>query len=187
MAKRKVSEICFFMVGRPTDYNEDILTKFEEYIQGAVPQNQKIPTVEGLALYLNVRKQTLYNWSKIYPEFLDALEKLQELQKEYLTETGIFGGKEINANIISLMLKVNHNMIETQRQEIGGVSIDGKPQPFQLLVNAGQGFIPPTITLPSSPAGGVAKQQSTVQGTDMAPEGTKDIHSDNGSSKAGTS
>jgi len=106
--------------GRPTKYNDQILEKTEEYIKYAVPENMEIATTEGLAIHLNVSKDTLYEWAKHYREFSDAIKRIKTIQKQQLVKTGIFGGKEINASIIALMLKVNHGMIETTRQELTG-------------------------------------------------------------------
>jgi O-glycosyl hydrolase len=102
--------------GRPTKYNPSMSGKISE----AIPQNMKIPTVEGLCLKLGISKDTIYRWAKESKEFSDALEQVLVLQKEYLTEIGIFGGKEINSNIVMLFLKANHGMVETTRQELTG-------------------------------------------------------------------
>lgn len=112
--------------GRPTDYTPEMVNKVNEYLEQAVPQNMKIPTVEGLALRLGVNKDTLYQWAELYSQFSDALSVLKMTQKEVLIETGIFGGKEINANIVSLLLKVNHGMIETEKKQVD-VTSGGKP------------------------------------------------------------
>jgi len=106
--------------GRPTKYTPDLIPLINEYIGEAIPQNMRIPTVEGLSLKLGINRATLYDWDKEYSEFHDTLELIKVKQKEYLTEIGIFGGKEINANIVALFLKANHGVIETVRQEISG-------------------------------------------------------------------
>src|SRR3990172_6217 len=111
-------------VGRPSLYKPEIIDELNKYLTFAVPENMKIPTVEGLALRLGVSKVTLYAWAKEHPEFLNALDELKMRQKESLTDIGIFGGKEINATIVALLLKVNHDMIETTREEHTGK--DGK-------------------------------------------------------------
>lgn len=111
--------------GRPSEYTPEVLKIYEEYMSEATPQNMKIPTIEGLALKIGTYKSTLHRWKKANPEFRYALSELKKKQKEYLTEIGIFGGKEINSNIVQLLLKVNHKMIETERKEITGK--DGKP------------------------------------------------------------
>lgn len=107
-------------MGRPTKYAPTVIKELNQYLKEAIPQNMKIPTVEGIALKLGVSKNTLYEWAKKNPKFQDALEELKMKQKEALTEIGIFGGKEINATIVALLLKVNHDMIETDRHIIDG-------------------------------------------------------------------
>jgi transposase-like protein len=148
--------------GRPTDYTPQIIEELNQYLQEAVPENMKIPTVEGIALRIGINKATLYDWAKIHPEFNDALEELKMKQKECLQEIGIFGGKEINATIVALLLKVNHDMIETTRTELGG--INGQP----ITITASRGFIPPGTPVIAAPDGGNAIEPGTVQGTGMA-------------------
>ena len=105
-------------MARPIDYSPDVVVKANEYLAIAVPQNQQIPTVEGLALHLGHHRDTLYEWKKTYPEFREVMNRLKMLQKEHLIQTGIFGGKEVNATIIGLMLKVNHDMVEISKTDI---------------------------------------------------------------------
>ena len=119
-------------IGRPTKYTPEIINELNEYIEEAIPQNMRIPTVEGIALKLGISKKTLYNWAKKNPEFLHALDYLKMKQKECLTEIGIFGGKEINASIVQLLLKVNHNMSEVptgpariENMQVNFISHDG--------------------------------------------------------------
>lgn len=99
-------------VGRPSEYTPEAINVLNEYLQFAIPENMKIPTVEGLALKLGINKTTLYRWAENNEEFRNALDELKMRQKESLTDIGIFGGKEINATIVGLLLKVNHDMIE---------------------------------------------------------------------------
>ncbi|HZX14948.1 MAG TPA: terminase small subunit [Thermodesulfobacteriota bacterium] len=115
------------MITKPTKYSEETLKTYDEYMAEAIPQNMKIPTVEGFALKLGISKETLYQWRKIHKEISDALRELKMKQKEYLTEIGVFGGKEINSNIVMLLLKVNHKMIESTHTDI---TSGGKPLPI---------------------------------------------------------
>jgi hypothetical protein len=110
--------------GRPTDYKPEIIDQINEYLKSAVPENQQIPTIERIALNIGVSRECLYEWARVHPEFSDTLEKVRAQQKDLLMQTGIFGGKEVNATIIALLLKVNHDMIETTREEHTGK--DGK-------------------------------------------------------------
>lgn len=113
--------------GRPTKYTEELNAKIDEFFLEAVPGNMRIPTVEGLCIKLDIDTATAYRWAKEYPEFCDTLDEIKRKQKEYLTEIGIFGGKEINANIVSLFLKANHGMIETSHTDL---TSGGKPIPI---------------------------------------------------------
>lgn len=113
-------------MARPSKYGPEVIEELQNYLQEAIPENMDIPTVEGLALRLGVVKKTLYNWADRHEEFLHALEELKMRQKQHLIKVGIFGGKEINQSIVSLLLKVNHDMVETERHEhVGdGISIN---------------------------------------------------------------
>jgi len=112
-------------IGRPSEYKPEYINTYREYIEYAIPENQEIPTIEGLALRIGVSRRALYRWAKKHKEFRHTLGELKMKQKEALTKIGIFGGKEINATIVQLLLKVNHNMVETDRHEMTGK--DGAP------------------------------------------------------------
>ncbi len=114
-------------VGRPTKYTPEVIIEINKYLAEAVPENMSIPTIEGIALKLGISRDTLYEWAKVHPEFSDTLEKMKMLQKEALIKTGIFGGKEINSTIIALLLRVNHDMVETTKTDI---TSGGKPIPI---------------------------------------------------------
>lgn len=113
--------------GRPTKYTDELIPLIDEFFNEAVPENQRIPTIEGLCLKLNIDPDTAYAWAKQHKEFSDTLQLIKRKQKEYLTEVGIFGGKEINANIVALFLKANHGMIETSHTDL---TSGGKPIPI---------------------------------------------------------
>jgi len=100
-------------LGRPTKYLPDtIYPKIEEYITSCGKEQTELPTVEGLALYLNVTRDTLYEWSDHYPEFSDTIKKILMKQKTQLMNDGMYGGKEVNAGMAIFLLKVNHGMQE---------------------------------------------------------------------------
>ncbi len=103
--------------GRPSKYDPKYLKVMDEYLREAVPENMDIPTVEGFALKIDVSDRALFRWGKKYPEFRRSLRKLKITQKQHLLRTGIFGGKEINPQIIALALRVNHKMVEVTKSE----------------------------------------------------------------------
>ena len=71
-----------------------------------------MPTVEGLALALEVNPDTVYEWAKRYPTFSDTIKKILAKQKQQLMDDGMYGGKEVNAGMAIFLLKVNHGMNE---------------------------------------------------------------------------
>ena len=99
-------------VGRPSEYDPSYCDKVDEYLQNASRENMHLPKVESFAIYLGVTKKTLYNWSKEHKEFLHALDKITTIQAERLIDDGIYGGKEVNATIVKLLLMNNHDMRE---------------------------------------------------------------------------
>ena len=105
-------------VGRPTKYKPEMITKAKVYLQGAVPENMDIPSVEGLSVNLDIPVRTLYHWGEKHKDFGTLLKEVKTKQKLCLMQIGIFGGKEINATIVALMLRVNHKMVETTKQDI---------------------------------------------------------------------
>lgn len=110
---------------RPTKYSPEILKKTEEYLRNAVPENMDIPTIEGLSIELDVDDDTIVCWAKKHKELSAAIKRLKRLQKKYLMNIGLFGGKEINSNVAVFLLKANHGMMETDKREID-IKSDGK-------------------------------------------------------------
>lgn len=97
--------------GRPTDYHpETIIPKTVEYLE-VVNQNE-LPSIEGLALFLDVSRDTLYEWSSKHPEFSDTIKKILMKQKKQLIDDGMYGGKEVNAAMAIFLLKANHGLKE---------------------------------------------------------------------------
>lgn len=106
-------------VGRPTKYIPDILfPKINEYLSGCGRQQTQLPTAEGLALYLGVNTDTLYEWNKVHPEFSEYLKKMSEVQKDQLINDGMYGGKEVNASMAIFLLKAIHHLKEEPNVQV---------------------------------------------------------------------
>ncbi len=125
------------VLGRPTKYTKDInkqalgyiATCGENYIvldkavikDGELAEEQyvkkeiKLPTVEGLALELDVHRDTLYTWAKEYEDFSDTLETLKKKQAEMLIQNGLSG--DYNSTIAKLILSANHGINEKSESE----------------------------------------------------------------------
>lgn len=106
--------------GRPTDYNEETVTDAHDYVQNTQDRFDKdgkriveIPTIEGLAMHLEVSRSTVYLWAKEYPEFSDIIERLQQKQAIALLNNGLAGN--YNPTIAKVLL-TKHGY--TERQEV---------------------------------------------------------------------
>lgn len=113
--------------GRPTEYNDQILVRARAYLDlcqdadrevdeelepqphgGSLKREResklkvKIPTKGGLAKYLGVHRDTLYEWSKVHPEFSDIMEELGAEQEDRLINKGLSG--DYNPTIAKVLL-----------------------------------------------------------------------------------
>lgn len=98
--------------GRPTKYNPHIFTQIEEYMQSCSREQTSLPTIEGLAGYLNITSETIRQWAKQHKDFSLTIKKIIDKQKQQLIDDGMYGGKEVNAAMAIFLLKVNHKMRE---------------------------------------------------------------------------
>jgi len=132
--------------GRPTKYSAQIVKKTYEYINGTRDEfynYQKgfgatdtyerrvmadMPSLEGLALYLNVHRDTVHLWSTKYKGFSDALDILLAVQKERLIKRGLSG--DYNPMITKLILSANHGM----KERVDNTS-DDKPLEAPVTIN----------------------------------------------------
>ena len=133
--------------GRPSEYNDQIPQKIQEYIDLCQDQEEqivtgesqkgftsygtkvtvKLPTIEGLAVYLGIHKDTVYDWEKKYPEFSYFLNILRNYQAERLINKGLSG--DYNA-IIAKMILAKHGYADKQEIEHSGNS--ERPVVFKL-------------------------------------------------------
>lgn len=86
--------------GRPTVYNDEMLAKASNYLGTCVDSydeatrtwDVELPSIEGLSLYLDVSRPTIYEWKAKYSEFSDILDKILAEQAKRLLTRGL-GGK----------------------------------------------------------------------------------------------
>ena len=98
--------------GRPTKYKPEVNDELDKYLATTGKEQTSLPTIQGFSLWLGVNDDTLNEWRKKYPEFSATLERLKKIQAQQLIDDGIYGGKEVNATIVKLMLQNNHGMKE---------------------------------------------------------------------------
>ena len=95
--------------GRPTKYiPETVFPLIEDYL--ASVNDTELPSVEGLALHLNVTTSTIYLWAEKYPEFSEYIKRIAAKQKKQLMNDGMYGGKEVNASMAIFLLKAIHGL-----------------------------------------------------------------------------
>lgn len=108
--------------GRPTKYTEELVSKAKEYVKTYKDLGDVIPSIEGLSIYLEIARSTLYEWEKEKPEFSYILRHINVVQKQVLLNQGLAGN--FNSNIVKLVLG-KHGFSEKSSQEISGPG--GKP------------------------------------------------------------
>jgi len=96
----------------------------------AVIRTVNLPTIEDLANYLGIHKDTIYDWEKKYPEFSDVITRVRQEQASRLINNGLSGS--YNPVITKLILN-KHGYVEKQEVDqklTGDVSFINKvPRP----------------------------------------------------------
>jgi len=115
--------------GRPSTLTDEVKEKAIKYIKGDYLIDELVPTIEGLAVYLEVARRSIYNWKEVDPEFLHIFEALMAKQAK-----GVFYGAlkgDYNATISKLML-TKHGY--SDKQEIDHSSSDGSLRPTTIVL-----------------------------------------------------
>jgi len=113
------------ITGRPTIYNQEILEKTQEYIdsckdidedkEAGIKAKVKLPSIEGLAYYIKVHKDTIYEWCKEHKEFSDVINDLRAIQADRLLNNGLAG--TYNPTIAKVLL-TKHGYTEKTETDI---------------------------------------------------------------------
>lgn len=120
-------------VGRPSQLTPELISKAVMYLTDYTSNGDIVPTVAGLACYLDIPRSSIYNYKGQSNELLDTLEKLEQIQESKLVNGGLMG--DFNATIAKLMLS-NHGYSE--KQQIDNTSSDGSMSPKPLTPDAAQ-------------------------------------------------
>jgi len=96
--------------GRPTKFHDGMYKQITEYISMCGREQMSLPTIEGLADYLDVTSDTIRRWSKENQEFSATVKRILDKQKIQLMQDGMYGGKEVNAAMAIFLLKANHGL-----------------------------------------------------------------------------
>lgn len=143
-------------LGRPSEYSPEILTKTKEYIDSCEDKTETIvagetdkytkysvrvtvnlPTIEGLARYLKLHKDTIYTWRKEKRDFSDLIDELLAKQAEQLINKGLNG--DYNPTIAKVLL-TKHGY--TDRQEVvQSTTIKDERIPDEHLTDADRNYL----------------------------------------------
>lgn len=118
--------------GAPTAYQGDTtIFMAEKYLEEFKDNNELIPSIAGLALYLGVSRSTVNLWAT-QPDkkkFSDTLERIKARQEVLLLSGGL--GGTMNSTITKLAL-ANHGYSD----KVDNVSSDGSMSPKEPVVLA---------------------------------------------------
>lgn len=131
-------------MGRPTEYSDEIISKVEAYldtcqdetIQEITGESEKftsyknklkvnLPTIEGLAVYLKIHRDTIYQWEKEHEAFSDIIGELRHRQAQSLINNGLSG--DYNPTIAKVLLSKHgyKEEVKTEQQHTGEVTFKG--------------------------------------------------------------
>lgn len=91
--------------GRPSEYGQDTIDEAIQYFNIARPnEDEVIPSIEGLSLYLNISRSTIYEWisQEDKEEFSDIVGRILAKQGKTLVNNGLKG--TFNSSIAKVML-----------------------------------------------------------------------------------
>jgi len=110
---------------RPTKYCDEMIKAADYYLKNYEQLGDAMPQIAGLAVYLDVSRETVYDWSKQddKTEFSDIVEKILSSQELVLLNKGLKG--EFNASITKLAL-CKHGYSDSQNiaHNVEGVSFN---------------------------------------------------------------
>lgn len=105
--------------GRPTSLTPELTEKAWEYVDSSDNMGVQalLPTIERLALTLEVSRETLYQWESLSEEFSDILNKLRAIQADKLIQNGLLSRY---SPVMSKMMLSKHGYVEESKQEQSG-------------------------------------------------------------------
>ena len=100
--------------GQPTSYSDETVSKVGEYLSNCP---DALPSIVGLAIYLEVTTKTVYNWAKVEgrEDFLHTLDQINDAQHNTALNKGLTG--DFNATITKLVL-ANHGYHDKSESEV---------------------------------------------------------------------
>lgn len=117
--------------GRPTKLTPELVKRAEEYLAetSVMGIQALLPTIEGLAIALDISTETLYDWERKENEFSDIVKDVRKNQAQKIIQNVMVG--RYNPMISKLLLS-KHGYVEQTDITSGGEKIsfnNGVPRP----------------------------------------------------------
>ena len=133
--------------GRPTKLTPELIEKARAYVDDTqnISIHKLLPTIEGLALELGIRRETVHAWANagdvaddvdaevdsLHKEFSNIVSNLRGAQAQKLIQNSLLG--RYNPTIAKLILSGKHNYVEKSEvdQNVNGnvTFINDVPRP----------------------------------------------------------
>lgn len=110
--------IEFFSSPPVTVKKRQIVTKSGVRIEDVEVPND-LPTIEGFARKMGIAIQTVYNWERTQPEFMEAVIEARALRKNFLIQNGLKGFYQ--PNVWQFITQNLTDMRTQQKVEVDGV------------------------------------------------------------------
>ncbi|MCX8159198.1 MAG: DNA-packaging protein [Candidatus Pacearchaeota archaeon] len=91
----------------------DLLKRVDEYLK-SFEEDEAIPTIEGLALFVGCTRDNIYQLERKYPKLKSKLDILRDLQTKRLITRGLL--KKYDSRIVRLLLST-HGYVEKKEVE----------------------------------------------------------------------
>lgn len=96
--------------GRPPKYEaKRVAQEVRDYVSSC-KSNNYLPTLEGLAVHLEIGRQTIYDWYHAHKEFSYIVEQLLAAQASMLQQNGLVNN--YNASITKLLLTKHKGVLD---------------------------------------------------------------------------
>jgi hypothetical protein len=89
-------------MARPTEYTNKLVKKALIYFDTYKDHGDVIPSVEGMAYFLGISRDTVYEWAKEHKEFSDIVALLRTAKSRTLQNGGL--DNTLNASVAKLLL-----------------------------------------------------------------------------------
>ncbi len=108
--------------GRPPIYKDDIHPNMvRDYLVWVDQDDKRVISVAGLACYIGINIDTVYDWANKHSLFSDATKLFKAITHQSRIQEGFNGNH--NASLVKLDLQTNHGYTDRHDVTTGGQSL----------------------------------------------------------------